>query len=59
LHIGTSAGGVPGLVVATYGRGVWDANIAPLQGIDSALLSSEGALLPIRSVSRARAVNNP
>ncbi len=37
------------LVVGTYGRGVWVANIVPLRGINRELLSSEAALLPIRS----------
>jgi photosystem II stability/assembly factor-like uncharacterized protein len=37
------------LVVGTYGRGVWVVNIVPLRGIDRALLSSEAALLPVRS----------
>ena len=37
------------LVVGTYGRGVWVANIVPLRGIHRAVLSSEAALLPIRS----------
>ncbi len=37
------------LVVGTYGRGVWVANIVPLRGIDTTLLSSDAALLPIRS----------
>jgi len=37
------------LVVGTYGRGVWVTNIVPLRGFDQALLSSDAALLPIRS----------
>jgi photosystem II stability/assembly factor-like uncharacterized protein len=37
------------LVVGTYGRGVWVANIVPLRGIGNTVLSSEAALLPIRS----------
>jgi photosystem II stability/assembly factor-like uncharacterized protein len=37
------------LVVGTYGRGVWVANIVPLRGINRELLSSEAALLPVRS----------
>jgi hypothetical protein len=37
------------LVVGTYGRGVWVANIVPLRGIDKSLLSSDAALLPVRS----------
>ncbi len=37
------------LVVGTYGRGVWVANIVPLRGIGPALLSSDAALLPVRS----------
>ena len=37
------------LVVGTYGRGVWIANIVPLRGVNTALLSSEAALLPVRS----------
>jgi photosystem II stability/assembly factor-like uncharacterized protein len=37
------------LVVATYGRGVWISNIVPLRGVDRSLLSSDAALLPIRS----------
>lgn len=39
------------LVVGTYGRGVWVTNIVPLRGINTALLSSDAALLPIRSFS--------
>jgi photosystem II stability/assembly factor-like uncharacterized protein len=37
------------LVAGTYGRGVWVTNIVPLRGINRALLSSDAALLPIRS----------
>ena len=37
------------LVVGTYGRGVWVTNIVPLRGIDKSLLSSDAALLPVRS----------
>ena len=37
------------LVVGTYGRGVWVTNIVPLRGINTAVLSSDAALLPIRS----------
>ncbi len=37
------------LVVGTYGRGVWVTNIVPLRGLNGATLSSEAALLPIRS----------
>ena len=37
------------LVVGTYGRGVWVTNIVPLRGINPAVLSSDAALLPIRS----------
>jgi photosystem II stability/assembly factor-like uncharacterized protein len=37
------------LVVGTYGRGVWVTNIVPLRGVNPALLSSDAALLPIRS----------
>jgi hypothetical protein len=37
------------LVAGTYGRGVWVTNIVPLRGVNSALLSSEAALLPVRS----------
>ena len=37
------------LVVGTYGRGVWITNIVPLRGINSTVLSSDAALLPIRS----------
>ena len=38
------------LVVGTYGRGMWITNIVPLRGLNSAVLSSDAALLPIRSV---------
>jgi photosystem II stability/assembly factor-like uncharacterized protein len=37
------------LVVGTYGRGVWVTNIVPLRGITPEVLSSDAALLPIRS----------
>jgi photosystem II stability/assembly factor-like uncharacterized protein len=37
------------LVVGTYGRGMWITNIVPLRGINSTVLSSDAALLPIRS----------
>ncbi len=37
------------LVVGTYGRGVWVTNIVPLRGFTPAVLSSDAALLPIRS----------
>ncbi|MDR3703466.1 MAG: hypothetical protein P4L56_27705 [Candidatus Sulfopaludibacter sp.] len=37
------------LVAGTYGRGVWVTNIVPLRGLNGAALSSEAALLPIRS----------
>jgi len=37
------------LVVGTYGRGVWVTNIVPLRGVDKTVLSSDAALLPIRS----------
>ncbi len=37
------------LVVGTYGRGVWVTNIVPLRGVGPALLSSDAALLPVRS----------
>jgi len=37
------------LVAGTYGRGVWVTNIVPLRGVDSAVLASDAALLPIRS----------
>src|SRR5215471_1252798 len=37
------------LVVGTYGRGVWVVNIVPLRGLNNSILSSEAALLPIRS----------
>lgn len=37
------------LVVGTYGRGVWVANVVPLRGVDRALLTADAALLPIRS----------
>jgi hypothetical protein len=37
------------LVVGTYGRGVWVTNIVPLRGVSPAALSSDAALLPIRS----------
>jgi photosystem II stability/assembly factor-like uncharacterized protein len=37
------------LVVGTYGRGVWVTNIVPLRGVTGAVLSSDAALLPIRS----------
>jgi hypothetical protein len=37
------------LVVGTYGRGIWVTNIVPLRGINHAVLSSDAALLPIRS----------
>lgn len=37
------------LVVATYGRGAWVTNIVPLRGFDPELLSSNAALMPIRS----------
>jgi len=37
------------LVVGTYGRGVWVTNIVPLRGVNNTLLSSDAALLPIRS----------
>jgi photosystem II stability/assembly factor-like uncharacterized protein len=37
------------LVVGTYGRGVWVTNIVPLRGVTPEVLSSEAALLPIRS----------
>jgi photosystem II stability/assembly factor-like uncharacterized protein len=37
------------LVVGTYGRGVWVTNIVPLRGIDKSTLTSDAALLPVRS----------
>jgi photosystem II stability/assembly factor-like uncharacterized protein len=37
------------LVAGTYGRGVWITNIVPLRGVNSGLLSSDAALLPVRS----------
>jgi photosystem II stability/assembly factor-like uncharacterized protein len=37
------------LVAGTYGRGVWVTNIVPLRGIGAEMLSSDAALLPIRS----------
>ncbi len=37
------------LVVGTYGRGLWIVNIVPLRGIGSQTLSSDAALLPVRS----------
>jgi hypothetical protein len=37
------------LVVGTYGRGVWVTNIVPLRGFTPAVLSSDAALLPVRS----------
>jgi len=40
------------LVVGTYGRGVWVTNIVPLRGINSGVLSSDAALLPIRSFAQ-------
>ena len=40
------------LVVGTYGRGVWVTNIVPLRGMGGNFLSSEAALLPIRSFAQ-------
>ena len=37
------------LVVGTYGRGIWVTNIVPLRGMGGDFLSSDAALLPIRS----------
>lgn len=37
------------LVVGTYGRGLWVTNIVPLRGLGGSVLSSDAALLPIRS----------
>jgi hypothetical protein len=37
------------LVVGTYGRGVWVTNIVPLRGMTPTMLSSDAALLPVRS----------
>ena len=37
------------LVVGTYGRGIWVTNIVPLRGVNNTMLSSDAALLPIRS----------
>ncbi len=37
------------LVVGTYGRGAWIVNIVPFRGINQAVLTSDAALLPIRS----------
>src|SRR5262249_36348205 len=37
------------LVVGTYGRALWVTNIVPLRGVDERLLTSDAALLPVRS----------
>jgi hypothetical protein len=42
------------LVVGTYGRGVWVTNIVPLRGFTPMVLSSDAALLPIRSFAERR-----
>jgi len=40
------------LVVGTYGRGIWITNIVPLRGLNRDVLSSDAALLPIRSFTQ-------
>ncbi len=40
------------LVVGTYGRGVWVTNIVPLRGMGGNFLSTDAALLPIRSFAQ-------
>ncbi len=47
------------LVAATHGRGVWIADIGPLQTLDSETLTQEAHLFPVQSVTRWSAPPGP
>jgi len=40
------------LIVGTYGRGIWVTNIVPMRGMGGDFLTSDAALLPIRSFAQ-------